>query len=764
MRQPTPYKGLAPYGRDDQHHFFGRDHEKERLLGQILSHQTTLLYAASGVGKSSLLGAALIPELEALDKENLDVAYHRSWIHNPVHTIQHTVKQTLRRRHKMTDDEMSQLDDCALPEFFDRCAAYSSDPLVLILDQFEELFRYHGRRSNFLPFIDQLAAMMTDPKLAITVIIAMREDFLAELSVFRGRVPELFNNGFRLQKLTLEQARDAIVKPVEHADFGCRYEPALLDVLLTDLAEHEWRQTSAERPDAARPASPYTAIEGAYLQIVCTALWQQTQDCHDKVIRGAAYDDLGGAKTIVKRYFERMMHACPPSERRLASRAFTFLVTESGAKMAYPEEVLAKILNVKRSTLKLILDKLKAARILRDEVRPEGTWYELYHDVFANIIEAWNRSFQQRRGRRLKAALIGLTLAFLCTLGIAGYQGYQIAQHNARLARNAGTLIVNNKDSAKLALSCVRHYDPAQACPTEPLLLRGTSIALSGPADYVLVARTANWQVTYPIYIDGVTHQLVVDVTPPPHRLPSGMVYIPGGVFRMGDKAPWDVKGLENERPSHDVEVTGFYMDAHEVTNAHYQQCIQAGVCTPPHYRNEMCYDPTRTQMDQAFIDALKPVVCVNWQQARVFCDYTGKRLPTEAEWEKAAAGPEGYMWSFGSTFDATQANTSESDAGGTAPVATYAANSYGLYDMSGNASEWVADGYDEAFYGKPQASSPNPINRPAAGRPRVHRGGSWWHGIEGVRTSRRHWDAPDEISTLTGFRCAKSADAPSDS
>lgn len=757
MTPHSPYKGLAPYDRHDQDKFFGREHEKELLLGHILSNKTTLLYAASGVGKSSLLGAALMPELEALDKENLDVAYHRSWIDDPARALKETVKQTLCRRKKAAPAELHPLDDSTLPDFFDGCADYGSDPIVLILDQFEEFFRYHTQQPAFFSFIDQLAEVMTDPKLPVSVVLAMREDFLAELSVFRGRVPELLNHSYRLQKLTWPQAKEAIVKPATQDTFGFHYEEALLNTLQQELSEA--REPSAEnRPLAVAPRA-FPAIEGAYLQIVCTELWRHEQHNPERVIRKTTYDTLGGAKVIVKHYFEQIMSECTRAESRLASRAFSFLVTERGTKMAYPEEVLAKIVRVKRSKLQPVLEKLKNARILRDEARPDGTWYELYHDVFGQIIEAWNNAFRQQRWRRLKAGLAASIAACLCILGVASYQGYQIAQHNQRLARNAGTLDIHQTTAATLTLACIRHYDPGRACPPDPIPVKGTSMDLPGPADYVLTARTADWSVDYPVYIHGVTHQMAVRVVPPPSRIPSGMAYIPAGRFRMGDKDLLDVKGLENERPSHDVEVAGFYMDTHEVINAQYQQCVREGGCTPPQHRS--CYDPYERQVGESFVKETQPVVCVDWQQAKTFCESKDKRLPTEAEWEKAAAGPEGYLWPFGNAFDGTKANTTENGRDHSAPVGTYDANKYKLYDMSGNVSEWVEDSYDKAFYAKPEASHPNPLSQSDGKGGRVQRSGSWWHGIEGVRTTRRHWARPHDVSTLVGFRCAKPLDNP---
>jgi formylglycine-generating enzyme required for sulfatase activity len=235
------------------------------------------------------------------------------------------------------------------------------------------------------------------------------------------------------------------------------------------------------------------------------------------------------------------------------------------------------------------------------------------------------------------------------------------------------------------------------------------------------------------------------------------MLYIPGGVFRMGDKDDRDAMGKADELPHHDVAVSGFLIDAYEVTNARYAQCVRAGVCPEPHYEDRTCVAFPQAQVERAFREEHKPVVCVDWQQARTFCGYENKRLPTEAEWEKAAAGPEGYKWPFGNVFEVAKVNNTENDLGTTTPVGTYAPNGYGLYDMSGNVWEWVEDWYDATFYGKPAASQPNPVNRQYGDGSRVKRGGSWYLPAEGVRSARRDVDQPDSRDTHTGFRCVQS-------
>lgn len=753
MTMVSPYKGLAPYDARDQHNFFGREHEKEILLGKILSHKLTLLYAATGVGKSSLLGAAVLPELEHGEKENLDVAYHRTWIGDPLEALQETVRQMLVRRQKITTDELPKLRARSLSAFFRICCSYSSDPLVLVLDQFEEIFRYHAGLPHYLPLIEQLAAVMTERDLPVTVVLSMREDFLAELSIFKGKVPELYRNYYRLQRLTLHQAQEAIRKPVEQDAFGFCYEPALVEQLVKDLAEREKGQVEARYLDLA--PHTFTTVEGPYLQIVCMELWRYEQHNAEKIIRRMTYEALGGANAIVQRYFEHIMATCTAAERALASRAFAFLVTEWGTKMAYPEGVLAKILRVRLEQLQPVLRKLNAARILRDELRPEGTWYELYHDVFARIIDAWNRAFRERRRRRVRLALVTLSCALLAALGIAGYERYLKEQQATQIATRTGELHIHNAVGAMLTLTCIRRYDETKFCPPDPQPLKGATVPLEGPADYMVAAQAGQtWTVRYPVYIHEYGHRVGVTVAAPPAALPAQMGFIPGGVFRMGDKDDRDAMGKADELPHHDVEVAGFLLDVYEVTNARYEQCVRAGVCTAPHYEDGTCVAFPHVHVHESFREANKPVVCVDWLQAAAFCQYEKKRLPTEAEWEKAAAGPQGYKWPFGAVFDVTRVNNADSDFDTTTPGGTYAPNDYGVYDMSGNVWEWVADWYDPMFYSRPVASSKNPVNQYSTGD-RVKRGGSWYLPAEAVRSARRDADKPNSRDTHTGFRCA---------
>lgn len=255
--------------------------------------------------------------------------------------------------------------------------------------------------------------------------------------------------------------------------------------------------------------------------------------------------------------------------------------------------------------------------------------------------------------------------------------------------------------------------------------------------------------------------------TPQPITTDTGsrMLYVPGGVSRMGIE-----DGERDEEPSHLVRLEPFYIDETEVTNAQYQQCVDAGGCQPPSSPNAL-FHPAYYG-NNAYDEY--PVVNVDWYAADTFCAWRGARLPSEAEWEKAAGFNPAealvlrYPW--GAEFDGTKANYCDASCTftpndpafndghqDTAPVGSYpdGRSPLGLYDMVGNVVEWVADWYDPAYY--QTATDTNPLG-PPQGEYKVIRGGSLLSQPDNLTVYGRGSFDPLVARGYLGFRCAMDA------
>jgi gamma-glutamyl hercynylcysteine S-oxide synthase len=265
--------------------------------------------------------------------------------------------------------------------------------------------------------------------------------------------------------------------------------------------------------------------------------------------------------------------------------------------------------------------------------------------------------------------------------------------------------------------------------------------------------------------------------------IPNDMVYIGHGGSLMGldkeeplasgkkptpydrrMKTPWSAEALNDESPAHMVFLDSYLMDKYEVSNKDYGEFVKTKGHPAPSYWD----DPRLNHPEQ-------PVVGVNWYDAWAYCEYRGKRLPTEAEWEKAARGPYGNLYPWGNEFDPARVNYGKNHDT-TMPVDSYpeGASYYGLYNMAGNVFEWVSDWYDPRYYGRLETMV-NPtgpakpiwmggtgtyVDRLTVGEKRIIRGGSWIAPEGTVRTTHRFWNHPlnNSYGVGLGFRCAKTA------
>jgi len=229
----------------------------------------------------------------------------------------------------------------------------------------------------------------------------------------------------------------------------------------------------------------------------------------------------------------------------------------------------------------------------------------------------------------------------------------------------------------------------------------------------------------------------------------SSMVFIPESPFIMGSD---DETAPGYTKPAHEVFLKGFWIDRYEVTNADFAKCAETGFCFSPRDHSSASHPDYYTNPEYAD----HPVIHVDWHQANAYCTWAGKRLPTEAEWEKAARGPEGAVYPWGNDLpEELPAQINLFEAGDTAPVNSHpeGKSPYGVYNMEGNVWEWTADQYDRFYYSKSPYENPRSVT---GGNDYVIRGYSWAYPFHRYEISARNSAYVMTHTYDLGFRCAK--------
>ncbi|HRQ24480.1 MAG TPA: formylglycine-generating enzyme family protein [Anaerolineales bacterium] len=246
------------------------------------------------------------------------------------------------------------------------------------------------------------------------------------------------------------------------------------------------------------------------------------------------------------------------------------------------------------------------------------------------------------------------------------------------------------------------------------------------------------------------------------------IIYIPAATFDMGLSnaqsnilaSKWNTKPilLEQSQPQHSVSLGAFWIYRTEVSNDMYRQCVKAGRCIAPLQGNSA----TRSSYYDNENFSNYPVVYVSWQMSQMYCEWAGGSLPTEAQWEYAARGPDGYLYPWGnSSWSSALANVENSNIGDTSPVDAYSAgaSSFGVLNMSGNVFEWVFDWYRKDYY-KTNTNWSNPMG-PENGdiyqgeQLKSIRGGSFYNPIGNSSVGIHDWERGNSSWYNVGFRCA---------
>jgi WD40 repeat protein len=472
-RPTSPYKGLNAFDDSelDALLFFGREREREIVVANLIASRLTVLYGPSGVGKSSLLRAAVARSLRELPEEPLVVVFSR-WSEDPAAALAEAVGTAA------SDGK----GDTAL----DTLGRVRSDrDVYLVLDQAEEYFLYHADDRGPGSFAELLPSVLATPS-RVNVLVSLREDSLAKLDRFTGRIPGLFANTLRLDRLDRQAARAAIVRPVERfaelTGETVAVEDGLVERVLDEVGTGRIEPalgglgTVETTRDEAR-------IEAPYLQVVMQRIWDEERATGSGTLRTETLDRLGGAQHIVEEHLEGALDELTPEQKDIAARLFNHLVTPSGTKIAHEVADLEDFGRVPPEELQPVLDALAERRILRSLEEGGGVRYEIFHDVLAQPVLAWRTRHRTEReveaqlaeAHRRRSRLQRLFALALLVLGlIAAATVFALVQRSAAEDRERDAR-ARRLDASAVAL--------LQSDPELGLLLAAESARMSpGPA------------------------------------------------------------------------------------------------------------------------------------------------------------------------------------------------------------------------------------------------------------------------------------------
>jgi DNA-binding winged helix-turn-helix (wHTH) protein len=436
-----PYKFLDYYTERDASLFFGREREVEAICSQIAARCSFILHGRSGVGKSSILRAGLMPKLKA---QGHLVFVIRSFT-DPVHQMVNALAGLFPADESSDAQNLAQLIKKIDTGSF----------VVFFLDQFEEFFLLlpEEARLHFVNTVRELARL----ELPVRLVFALREDLLAEMSQLKSAIPEIFHHEYRLKRLNREQAELAITGPARAV--GCSYEPELVERLLQDIGDSG-------------------GIDPPQLQIVCDNLYD-SRDATDSITL-SAYERLGGAPQILTGYLERVLRRFNAEDLQLTKRILTAVISESGQRLVLQAAELESRIGNRSSdspAAKLLIEELVAARILRRRRQDGAAWIELAHDFLTPEVSRWltadeialkrargviERAMENHQAHRLliDADAVDLVMPFGQQLGLTGDEADLLLTSALNRARSTPAWLVGESShSSRLIVEASESAD-----------------------------------------------------------------------------------------------------------------------------------------------------------------------------------------------------------------------------------------------------------------------------------------------------------------
>jgi WD40 repeat protein len=451
----SPYKGLSPFddSEEDVIFFFGRDRERELIEANLMASRLTVLYGETGVGKTSVLRAGVTHHLRAVATANLEaqgdpgfaVVAFDSWRGDPLPALSGAIAEAVTSA--LGGSVLAAGVDGPLGEAVRTWQQLLGGELYVILDQLEEYFLYHGGGDGPGSFAAEFADAVNSPDLRVGFLLAIREDSLAKLDVFKRRIPGVLGNYLRLEHLDPVAARAAIIGPISRYDGlvgeedSVSIEPDLVEAVLEQVVAGKVSIGLAGRGEV-QGGNGAVRIEAPYLQLVMQRLWEEEGAAGSSILRLETLRRLGGAEQIVRDHVDGALAELSLEEKDVAARILDHLVTPSGTKIAHRVGDLAKYAGAPEQELLPVLTKLGDERILRS-VAVEGglddSRYEIFHDTLAEPVLAWKGAYEAQREleqeraeseRRHRRLLRALALAVVALLVMAGVTVFALTQRS----------------------------------------------------------------------------------------------------------------------------------------------------------------------------------------------------------------------------------------------------------------------------------------------------------------------------------------------
>jgi len=729
-----PYKYLDSYAEMDSDLFCGRANNVSELIGSIIGNEAVVLFGNSGVGKTSLLEAGIAPKCHA---QGLAFVKMRV-IPDPLQAVCSALNLPVP-----ASAPSGRWLSILLAEMRRR----RRPAVVVAFDQFEEFFSELSTAVQS-DFWDDLALARVDKSAQFHFVFSIRQEALYLIKNAFPALPKPYALTYSLERMNRTQQKEVVETPAKLV--GRPWDSEIVDRILDDI-------------------STYPA-ETAQLSLLLTTLWENRSAESDM----KNYLRLGGVAGILRDY---LWKAVDSMERRDDVRTVlkAFVSPEKRKSQISIEDLEAEIRRSKpdesRHDISLICDQLIDLRLLRRVPTGRNVMFELSHDLLADAI-AETIGKEELENKYIKRMIRAAIQDFQATKILPGNQEFE------RLAGYGFRIALLHEDYTFLALCAANLGRDPQGWLAESLrqggnvkdffslcIESGSLRSLHEVLHQISTDELGAWmdeliaigQLNYPSvrrhFRDMIqscsSEQLPGELTSLVHEQSDGVV-VPSGLFVFGIAGAGELCVPEVK-----VWTDEFSIDRFPVTNLEYRQFVSAtGHPAPRHWEGNVI------PSGQEYV----PVTYVSWFDAAKYTLWKGKRLPTEAEWERAAywneANSRKQLYPWGNSFDKLRANYFETNIGMPSPIGQFSPagdSPYGVSDMAGNVYEWVLDDAVEPFQGF--ADTKNPINLLGKGQQfKMARGGSYGGPAEQLQCGYRQYArAATTRDAYVGFRCVSS-------